>query len=169
MRFIYNLIPVLEASKNARVISILAAGKEIDIEEDNLDLQKKFSLSASNGYPTTMTSLAFGLLASQHPSISFLHVFPGLVATPLLKKTMGFIVGTLLGFLMKPLSMSAAESGEWHCFLSTSSEYPIGSSYILNYDGKDVTNKALMSQLREKKVEHSVWKHTLETFDRLLA
>ncbi|KAJ5312121.1 hypothetical protein PENANT_c011G08797 [Penicillium antarcticum] len=173
MRFIENLLPALEATKSPRVISILAGGKEIMIEEDNLDLTKKFSLSASTGYPASMNSLAFEVLASQHPSVSFLHVFPGIVATPLLKNSMGSVAGTILGFLSKPISISAEESGEWQTWLSTSPNFAPKNSgqgaYILNYDGKDATNQSLMTQLREKGFPEIVWKHTQDTFNRILA
>ena len=168
MRFITNLLPLLEASKNPRVFSILAGGKEIMIEEDNLDLRKKFSLSASTGYPATMTSLAFETLASQYPSIGFLHVFPGIVTTSLLKNSVGSVAGSILGFLMKPISMSAEESGEWQTWLSTSPNFAKGA-YILNHDGKGVTNQALMAELREKELPKIVWEHTENTFNRILA
>lgn len=178
MRFIYNLLPSLELAKSPRVISILAGGKETKIEENNLDLRKSFSLSASNGYPATMTSLAFEVFASRHQSISFIHVFPGIVATPLMKNSMGSIGGAVLSFITKPISISASESGEWQVFLSTSTEFPArnassgqlsGGSYIVNHTGMDVTNKRLMAQLREKGFPDTVWKHTLDTFDRILA
>ncbi|PWY78973.1 short-chain dehydrogenases/reductase [Aspergillus eucalypticola CBS 122712] len=172
MRFIENLLPALEAAKYPRVISILAGGKEVMIEEDNLDLRKQFSLSASNGYPASMTSLAFEVLASQHPSVSFLHVFPGIVATPLMKRSMGSVAGTILGFLTKPISISAEESGEWQTWLSTSPNFAPKNSgqgaYILNYNGKDATNQSLMVQLREKGLPEIVWKHTQDTFSRIL-
>ena len=172
MRFVTNLMPSLEAAKAPRVISILAGGKEIMIEEDNLDLRKKFSLSASNGYPASMTSLAFEKLASQYPSVSFLHVFPGIVATPLLKKTVGSAAGSILGFLMKPIAISAEESGEWQAWLSTSPNFGRKESdegaYILNHNGKDATNKALMTDLRQKGFPKIVWEHTEDTFNRIL-
>ncbi|KAJ6023963.1 short-chain dehydrogenases/reductase [Penicillium herquei] len=177
MRFIYNLLPTLEVAKSPRVVSVLASGKEMKIEEDNLDLQKDFSFSASTGYPATMTSLAFEILASQHPSINFIHVFPGIVATSLMKKSVGSFMGSILSFITKPISMSASESGEWHVFLSTSTEFrarnasssqPSGGSYIVNYDGKNVSKDALMAELRGKGFLDTVWKHTLDTFDRLL-
>ncbi|KAJ5677213.1 short-chain dehydrogenases/reductase [Penicillium maclennaniae] len=176
MRFVYNLLPTLEAANSPRVVSILAGGQEIKIEEDNLDLQKEFSFSASLGYPTSMTSLAFETLASEHPSVSFLHVFPGVVATPLFSKTLGSILGTIVSFLAKPFIISMADSGEWQTYLATSAEYPskkdstdasAAGYYILNHDGKDSTNKALMEELREKGFPAIVWKHTLDTFDRI--
>jgi hypothetical protein len=194
MRFVYNLIPLLEAAGNARVISVLAAGKESDIKEDNLDLRKSFSFAESMGYPATLNSLAIETLASQHPSVSFIHEFPGVVVTPLFKTSMGSILGTILGFMSKIMSMSAEESGEWQTFLLTSPAFPAkssvssgltaeqsakisrastgevgGGSYILNHNGKDVTNQALMSQLREKGFLEIVWKHTLEIFTELTA
>lgn len=171
MRFVENLMPTLEAAVSPRVISILAGGKEIMIEEDNLDLSKKFSLSEANGYPASMTSLAFEVLASQHPSVSFLHVFPGLVSTPLMKKSMGSVLGTILGFLTMPMSFSAKESGEWQTWLSTSPNFVPKNSgqgaYILNHDGKDSTNQSLMAQLREKGLPEIVWKHTQDIFARI--
>ncbi|KAJ5287478.1 short-chain dehydrogenases/reductase [Penicillium angulare] len=175
MRFIFNLLPTLESAKFPRVVSILAGGKEIKIEEDNLDLHKEFSLSTSNGYPASMTSLAFETLAFDHPSISFLHVFPGIVATPVLKNSMGSVVGSIMGFLIKPISISMSDSGEWQTWLSTSAEFPSKKNstnasasgyYILNHNGKDATNKALMAQLREKGFPSIVWKHTIAIFDR---
>lgn len=178
MRFVYNLLPTLEAANVPRVVSILAGGKEIKIEEDNLDLQKEFSLSTSNGYPASMTSLAFETLASDHPSVSFLHVFPGIVATPLMKNSMGSVVGSIMGFLTKPISISMSDSGEWQTWLSTSAEFSAQKDstdasasgyYILNHNGKDATNKALMAQLREKGFPAIVWKHTIAVFDRICA
>lgn len=193
MRFIHNLVPLLEAAGNARVISVLAGGKECDINEDNLDLRKNFSFAESTGYPASLNSLAIETLASQHPSISFIHDFPGLVATPLLKTSMGSIVGSILGFITKLMSISAEESGEWHTFLLTSPAFPSqnasagldldqsakitkastgevgGGSYILNYNGEDATNQTLMAQLREKGYAEIVWKHTLKIFEELTA
>ncbi|KAJ9303218.1 hypothetical protein DTO271G3_592 [Paecilomyces variotii] len=191
MRFVYNLLPLLQAAVSPRVISVLAGGKEGRIDKENLDLRKEFSFSTSNGYPSAMTSLVFEYLATKYPSISFIHEFPGIVATPILKSSMGNIAGTILGFILKPISMSSVESGEWNVFLSTSPNFPPkdatpasgenieiakasngttgGGSYILNYNGQDATNHDLMAELRESCPADFVWDHTLKTFDTLLA
>ncbi|KAJ5671183.1 short-chain dehydrogenases/reductase [Penicillium longicatenatum] len=172
MRFVQKLLPALEASRSPRVVSVLAGGKEIMIEEDNLDLKKSYSFGASASYGATMTSAAFEKLAVDYPSISFMHVFPGIVSTPLFKKFLGSIMGTVVGFLSKPLSMSVSESGEWHTYLSTAEDFKSkdasgNGSYILNYDGKDLTNDAIMAELREKDFPTKVWNHTLDTFERI--
>ncbi|KAJ5711373.1 short-chain dehydrogenases/reductase [Penicillium malachiteum] len=120
-----------------------------------------------------MTSLVFEKLAAQYPTISFLHIFPGVVATPLMKNSVGSGMGSLIGFLSKPISMSVEESSEWHTWLSTSPNFAPKNSgkgaYILNYNGKDATNQALMAKLQEKEFPKIVWQHTQDTFNRITA
>jgi hypothetical protein len=111
LRFVSNLLPLLENGHEPRVMSILAGGKEGNVQTDNLDLCKEFSFGASNTYPATMTSVAFEFLAQQKQTISFIHEFPGLVATPLLKNSLGGLLGGILSVLMRPIAMSPAESG----------------------------------------------------------
>lgn len=172
MRFIQNLIPALEASKSPRVVNVLAGGKESKVEEDNLDLKKSWSFAAGAGYASTMVSAAQEKLASENPSISFIHSYPSVVSTTLFKKFLGPIFGSIAGFLSTPVSMSPSESGEWHTYLSTAEQFKSkdssgNGSYILNYDGKDSTNEAIMAELREKDFPTTVWKHTLDTFEKL--
>lgn len=193
IRFIHNLMPLLESARSPRVVSVLAGGKEVDVQPDNLDLKKHFNFCQSTGYPVTMTSLTFETLASKYPSVSFIHVFPGLVATPLLKNSMGSVLGSVMSFITKPMSTSPEEIGEWQTFLSTSPRFPAkvagqdlpaeskveiacastgepgGGSYILNHKGQDTTNESLMSQFRERGLADIIWKHTLEVFGQVPA
>ncbi|KAF7626458.1 putative short-chain dehydrogenases/reductase [Aspergillus flavus] len=196
MRFVHNLLPLLSASKApARVVSVLAAGQEGKIEEDNLDLQKSWSIMKAGMYAATLNSLAAEHLATLYPSISFVHVFPGIVRTPLMNKTMGSIAGSIVSFLSRPMSISSQESGERHVFISTSAAYPPaapedptnagvplvegvktsvastgkigGGSYILNYDGANAANEKLMSGYRAEDFPKKIWAHTLETFKKV--
>ncbi|KAL4890672.1 hypothetical protein BDV59DRAFT_183895 [Aspergillus ambiguus] len=197
MRFVQNLLPLLNASKTpARVVTVLAAGQEGQIAEDNFDLQKAWSFGKAATYAATMNSLAIEHLSSQHPSISFAHVFPGIVRTPLMNSSFGSIAGSVLGFLSRPFSVSVQESGERNLFISTSAAYPPaapatpsnvgvplvegvqtstasngqvgGGSYLLNYDGADVTNGKLMNEYRQKDFARKVWEHTEATFKKVL-
>ncbi|KAL4735385.1 short-chain dehydrogenases/reductase [Aspergillus similis] len=189
MRFIHNLAALLLCSQSARVVSVLAGGKEGPIDGENLDLRKAFSLGNSNVYPASMTSLAFEHLASVYPSISFIHEFPGIVATPLLKHSIGSVMGTLIGLLLWPFSLSAAESGEWSVFVSTAPFFPprtvnpdggektqtvkastgvVGDGcYVLDHTGQDVADQKLMTDLRAACSPERVWVHTLQVFDQL--
>ncbi|PLB49112.1 putative short-chain dehydrogenases/reductase [Aspergillus steynii IBT 23096] len=195
MRFIYNLLPLLRASKGpARVISVLGGGQEGSISEDNLDLQKKWTFMASLTYASTMNSLATEYLAAQNPSVSFIHMFPGVVRTPLMSNTFGNLAGSVMGFLSTPISMTPQESGQRNLYMATSAAYPAakagtatgvplvggaeisnastgsvgGGSYILNYDGSDATNRKLMDGYREKQFPRKIWEHTLATFGKAL-
>ncbi|KAA8643498.1 hypothetical protein EYZ11_009522 [Aspergillus tanneri] len=197
MRFIYNLLPQLKASEGpARVVSVLGAGQEGKIELDNLDLQKKWTFLTASTYAVTMNSLAMEHLAAQHPSISFIHTFPGFVRTPLLNNTLGSIAGSIVGLLTRPMSMSPQESAQRNLYLATSAAYPPkqpkstsaigvplvegvltsissigksgGGSYILHYDGSDSTNASLMNGYRERGFPRKVWEHTLECFKKVI-
>jgi hypothetical protein len=67
------LLPLLAESPAPRVISILAGGKEKDIDINDLEVRNDFNFAkaASNG--TTQTTLAFEELAKSYPSITFIH------------------------------------------------------------------------------------------------
>ncbi|KAI9036082.1 uncharacterized protein KD926_002459 [Aspergillus affinis] len=197
MRFIYNLLPLLRASKGpARVISVLGGGQEGTISEDNLDLQKKWTFLNSLTYASTMNSLAVEHLAAQNPSVSFIHMFPGVVRTPLMSSTFGSLAGSIMGLLSTPISMTPKESGQRNLYMATSAAYPAaktdgqtstgvplvdgvgisksstgsvgGGSYILNYDGGDATNRKVMDGYREKQFPAKIWEHTLATFAKAL-
>ncbi|RAL08494.1 NAD(P)-binding protein [Aspergillus homomorphus CBS 101889] len=197
MRFIHNLLPLLENARGpARVVSVLAAGQEGQVDANNLDLTKSWSFLKAATYASTLNSLALEHLAATHPSISFAHVFPGIVRTPLMGSTFGHLAGSVLNVLSRPLSMAPEESGQRNLFIATSAAYPAarprdpsyvgtplgeglrtavastgkvgGGSYILNYDGSNTAKEKLMAGYREQGFPAKVWEHTLETFRRIL-
>ncbi|PYI09558.1 NAD(P)-binding protein [Aspergillus sclerotiicarbonarius CBS 121057] len=197
MRFVHNLLPLLSASQGpARVVSILAAGQEGSVEEDNFDLTKSWTFMKSNTYAATLNSLALEHLATANPTVSFIHAFPGVVRSPLMKSTFGNLAGSVLSILSHPISMKLEESGERNLFISTSAAYPSaapkdpsrlgvplgggvqtavastgkvgGGSYILGSDGGNATREKLMDDYRAKDFPNKVWSHTLETFKRVL-
>lgn len=192
MRFIYNLLPQLQAAElPARVLTVLAAGKEGQIDEDNFDLQANWSFTTAASYAATMNSLAMEYLALRYTSISFIHVFPGLVRTSLMKSSFGSLVGFAIGLVTRPLSVSAQESGERNVFLATSMAYPPmayagdagkdgldvaiastgqagGGSYLVNFDGTDATNQTLMADYRQRHYPKKLWEHTLHVFQRVI-
>ncbi|KAM3071927.1 hypothetical protein ACMFMG_008392 [Clarireedia jacksonii] len=134
LRLAYNLLTLLQASPNPRVISILAGGKESAIDLDDLEVKNNFSTmkAAKNG--TTQTTLAFEELAKQWPGISFVHKFPGFVDTGvldrLMKTTKGFLWGPAMVFrwailpIVNLFSTTVEEAGERGLFIATSARYP---------------------------------------------
>lgn len=133
LRFTYNLLPLLSNSASPRVVTVLAGGQEGPINLDDLELVHNYSLANDANHTATMTSLSFDILSAANPKVSFVHVFPGLVKTPLLKKTFGgfkgawAILGTLGTWIALPIlslfSLSVEEAGERGLFVATSARY----------------------------------------------
>ncbi len=131
MRFVQNLLPLLSSSPSSRIISIHGAGKEGRLNEADLELKHNFSLRTAAMHTATMNTLALAEIASSHPTISCVHVFPGVVITnawailaeewyaPLRLLFMRVVVP-----FMELFTVSLQESGERHLFHATSARYP---------------------------------------------
>ncbi|KAL5333304.1 hypothetical protein BJX70DRAFT_406323 [Aspergillus crustosus] len=194
---ITSLIPLLSLSTSPHIINILAGGKEIpytDLDLTNLDLAHSFSFTRAGYYATTMLSLAQEYLSQQYPGISFAHVFPGFVPTPIFKRGFGGLLGGVIDAVVGMLGVGLEESGERCLFIATSGAYPPlepaeegsgplvdgvgtcvagdgvvgGGAYILGYDGRDVANKEIMKGYREREVAERAWEHTVGVFERVL-
>ncbi|KAG9236618.1 hypothetical protein BJ875DRAFT_215235 [Amylocarpus encephaloides] len=134
LRFVHNLLPLLESSSTPRVISILAGGKESSIDLTDLELRKSFDARTAMKLSTTQTTLAFEELANSHPSVAFIHKYPGFVNTGavprLLKASKGIwiVPATFIRLFVVPvlnlLAMTVDEAGERGLFLSTSAAFP---------------------------------------------
>ncbi|MCJ1287500.1 hypothetical protein MMC26_006852 [Xylographa opegraphella] len=134
LRTVHNLLPLLHASPSARVISILAGGKESAIDLTDLENRKKHSLTAAAVTSTTQNTLAFEWLAQAHPTITFAHVYPGFVATGQMERFMrtapGFwawpawVAQKTLVPLLYLFAQTPDAVGERLLFIATSARYP---------------------------------------------
>ena len=129
-RFIQNLLPLLSAPPTSRIVSIHAAGNEGKLNESDLELAHSFSLQAATVHTATMNTLALAEIAATHPSISCLHIFPGIVKTkaldifaedwvPALRLLWAYVVLPIT----KVFTVSLSESGQRHLFHATSARY----------------------------------------------
>ncbi|RFU26899.1 hypothetical protein B7463_g9453, partial [Scytalidium lignicola] len=135
LRFIYNLLPLLNASPSARVISILAAGKEKPLDTTDLEVRHNYDAIKAAGVATTQMTLALEELARENPSIAFIHKFPGLVNTGVIAR---FLTNSAAGIWFLPAMFAKwvllpvvnlfittpDEAGERGLFIATSSRYP---------------------------------------------
>ena len=138
MRFIQNLLPLLNNAPTPRVLSVLAGGQERKLITDDLALKNQYSVPNVVDQTTTMHTLALEQIAKSNPSISFVHVYPGWVRTDLVEKFFDSASGlnstgyTLLMSLARRLFLpifslvatSVEESGERQLFHATSPRYP---------------------------------------------
>lgn len=194
MRFLYNLLPQLtNAAQGAaasgqrslsRVLSVLDARGNAPLIINDLSLKDNYSLRNCANHAITMTSLSMEELASSHPSISFVHAYPGIVKTSLLRDN-GFLIKTALSalfLLFSPMTVGLEESGERHAYAGTNPSFaPRGSKggndtaigsdgvqgsgcYLVGSDSATVSNQKVLEGYRADGTRASVWKHTLDIF-----
>ncbi|KAF3480657.1 uncharacterized protein GIQ15_06004 [Arthroderma uncinatum] len=127
MRFIQNLLPLLDSATPARVISIFGGGFEFGVNPDDLDLKHNYSIINCAKHAITMTSLAMEHLASSHPSVSFMHIYPGLVRSNIYTNSFPPPMAAFYNYvawpMMWPFSVNVQECGERHLFHLTSGLY----------------------------------------------
>lgn len=191
MRFVQNLLPELTAASKephslSRVVTVLSAGSEGPLVEDDLELKHNFSLRNCGSHAVIMNDFACEELAKHHPGTAFVHVCPGFVKTGILDH--GGMLMKLLGSVTKtvlsPMAVSPEESGERNLFHGSASMFAprasagqdaaVGSdgtkgsgAYLVNWNGKKVGNQKILDALREKQMGKTIWEHTLEVFRRV--
>ncbi|KAH8929564.1 NAD(P)-binding protein [Atractiella rhizophila] len=121
-RFAYDLISLVDNAakegEKASVISILdGAGKGGKVFEDDLGIEKHYSLKNAAGTAITYNDIMISELHRRHPRISTFHILPGFVFTE------GYpTVLKMTGFLFKPFMRTIEEAAEWMWYRPWSSE-----------------------------------------------
>jgi len=125
---IKELVPLLEkaaeAGEEARVISVLHSGRYGALDYNDLEL-KNYGFIRMVLAGSTYTSLAMEAFADRHPTVSFIHSYPGFVYTPLFNLFPWFLryPFSLLGQIA---AISSEDCGEIMTYLLTSDKYKNG-------------------------------------------
>ncbi|KAK3651130.1 hypothetical protein LTR56_005894 [Elasticomyces elasticus] len=169
VRFTQNLLPVM--ATHGRVISILAGGQEGKILEDDLDLEKNYSIPQSAAQFASMTTLSFDQLAAQNPGKSFVHAFPGLTSTGLLGRSATGVLGVVFRWVLEPVlglfSAKAEDVGERMLHYGTAAEFAEGSWAL---DEKGISKEVeVLKGYRETGWAEKVAEHNGRMFERALA
>ncbi|KAJ6496244.1 NAD(P)-binding protein [Mycena sanguinolenta] len=122
-RFIRDLVPAMEsahqAGEDAKVISVMSAGQGGELDLDDLGLKKNFSLTNAASATGTYNDIMVNDFAARYPGLSFLHSYPGFVATPLLKASDSRVLRITYGVLMpilSPFAHSIKSAGEYQLY-----------------------------------------------------
>ncbi|KUL89523.1 hypothetical protein ZTR_04415 [Talaromyces verruculosus] len=193
MRFIQNLIPQLGQAASsgslARVVSVLGPSTEGKLIEDDLDLQKNYSLPNAATHAVTMTSLSMIHLAASNPTISFIHSAPGGVKTNIMRDFNPLAKGLAHGAfaLLSPIGsriglIGIKESGERHVYASTYGKFApkdqnvetVGAdgekgsgAYRVHFDSSIVESKQdLIKEYLGRGMVKTVWEHTMGVIDK---
>lgn len=179
MRLLANLLPLLAAAPKPRVLSVLNAGKEKAIREDDINLDRSWSPLAAIGHTTTMTTLAFEHLAAQNKNIVFLHAFPGLVRTDIgthlvappgagiVRRVFVAVIRRVIGALMFFLAITPEESGERHAYQLTSPTFGPGA-WRVDENCELVTAPGVLARYRTTGWPNRIWEFTQGVFERAL-
>lgn len=169
IRFAQKLLPVL--AKHGWVMSVLAGGKEGKIIEDDLDLERNYSIPVSAAQFATMTTLSFDHLGQYHPDKSFIHVYPGLVSTGLLGRSATGALGMIFRYVLEPVlglfSLKPEEVGERMLYYGMHSG-SVKGSLSLDWDGTEKETQELKGY-REKGWAERVWEHNQRMFETALS
>jgi NAD(P)-dependent dehydrogenase (short-subunit alcohol dehydrogenase family) len=184
MLFMQELIPLLGKSSDPRIVSVLSAGAEGSVNTADIGLQdpKNYGFVGSNRQGVAMNSLAMKELSLQNPRIAFIHSNPGPVDTEVHSKLISTMTGYLrplawiLGWVVFPIvhyfSWTPEEAGQTGFYELTDERYNAegGRNFFRAWDNaEEVKPLSSLSKYESDGTQKKVWKHTLETFERVLA
>ncbi|KAA8896879.1 hypothetical protein FN846DRAFT_266746 [Sphaerosporella brunnea] len=174
--FAVALLPLLKngsqnAELGARVLSVYAPGTEGPIIEDDMDLERNFSLGQAARQAAAFQSLSFEHLAKVHPAIGFIHALPGAVVTGLFRELP--LWARLFVPLFSVVSTPLEDCGQGMLRLATDQKFKTGLA-LVDWKGDDKdTRHGKRSWLGKAGwwkdgLPEKVWTHTEEVFQRVL-
>lgn len=181
IRFLHNLRTLLQKSSTPRVLSVLAGGYEGPLNEDDLGLEKSWTIKGFVTQAATMMTLVFYRFAQQNPHFTLIHAWPGYVATadrtrkPKPDASASFLwrwifagLQQLVLFVSLFRNISVEESGQRHVFLLANNKFGPGVWRIDEYSEVS-PHSELLEQYRKVGKPDEVWDFTVATWDRALA
>ncbi|OJJ45987.1 hypothetical protein ASPZODRAFT_142624 [Penicilliopsis zonata CBS 506.65] len=188
MRFIANLLPLLEAS-SGRVISVMMGTKEGFINPSDIR-GEKLSFWNARGHHSSMMTLTMERFAEMAPTVSFIHNYPGFVETPFGKKMMQGVTGIFIKVLyaigmlfITREDIPIDESGQRHVYMATSDAFSVQKPFkttdaSAESDGNGVFSlgaycdpdervQTVLDILRQDGIKERVWLHLQEEFKRI--
>lgn len=183
MRFVSNLLPLLRKAPNPRVLSVLNAGKEAKLDEDDLGLVQTWGVWKMVGHSTTMSTLALHHLSEQEPGIVFIHAYPAFVNTSnprrrkppappgILQAVYLKIVSVLMAIAWYFLAVAPIDSAKRQAYHLTNERYTPGMWRI---DDKsepwgDTAQTKLVEDYKEQGWPSRVWDFTTSEWERALS
>ena len=181
VRMVQNLLSSGILVPKARVLSILAGGKEGHIFQDDLPLERNYSIMNLRGQFASLMTLSFDTFASRTPGMIFLHIHPGRVSTSLGERGVSSWWKKLLfRWVLDPIlflgAMTADECGERMLELgfregyesTAASDRSVGC-WALSYDGTESASKELGEYRRDVSVRQRAWEWNLKIFEDVTA
>ncbi|KAH7124789.1 hypothetical protein EDB81DRAFT_872427 [Dactylonectria macrodidyma] len=182
IRAVTNLMPLLKhaasTGHSSRVISVLGAGNEGKIFEDDLPMRDNYSLKACSRQAIAMHTLSLEYLARGNPEVSFLHVYPGPVRGTNIMDGFGQPLKGVIGALMMlaaPFNMSVQECAARQLFLITNEDFKAKGNrpgslavFRVGADSEVLPESPLVAGYLEDGMMERVWAFAVSTFVSIL-
>ena len=183
MLFMHRLLPLLNASSDPRVVSVLSAGQEGILHISDLGLQnaESYGVFPTMKHNVTLMSLAMRELSLNNPKVSFLHTDPGMVSTAVHDKWLAGLTGpwALLGWLanwtLVPfvhwLGSTPEQAGQVGLYELTDPAYAARSGtnfFRLSERAEVLKDNARLQGYEDDGSGRKVWEHTLEGIEKVL-
>ncbi|KAJ3533705.1 hypothetical protein NMY22_g7222 [Coprinellus aureogranulatus] len=160
-KFTHELLPALqsakEAGQEAKVFSVLAAGRGAEIDVNDLGMQKSFSVLKAAGSASTYNDLMTESFAERAPGLTFIHSFPGTVVSNFLKNAESPFVRALspvLGLVFLTFARSRSKAAEylWNGVFTHGA-----GAFRTGPDGEDLGKTNYHGTEEQRK---ALWEHT---------
>ncbi|KAF4593556.1 hypothetical protein EYR40_008343 [Pleurotus pulmonarius] len=157
--FIDSLVPNLKAAadakEEARVMSVLDSlrGDYNKVLWDDMELKKSFTLGNAAQHCMAFTDVAVQRFSRLHPSISFQHAYPSLVATDIGRSLPWYAAGPL-STLSKVFGSAAENTAEFFFDALVNPAMATGPHFV-DSKGKEVQKADSPEDVQEK-----IWEHT---------
>ncbi|KAG5352064.1 hypothetical protein C0989_003989 [Termitomyces sp. Mn162] len=162
-KFINGLAPALvkaqEAGEDAKVLSVLAAGKGGEINFNDLGLKNTFSLTNAALSAPTYNDLMLQDYSKKYPGLTFVHSYPGFVRSSLMSSsdsTILKVASPVLLSLFRPFSTSIQDCGEYMLYGLLSNK---AGFYRVGSQGEDLGMKRYFGSEEARK---KLWEHTVK-------
>ncbi|KAG6862700.1 hypothetical protein C0993_003940, partial [Termitomyces sp. T159_Od127] len=162
-KFIDRLVPALvkakEAGEDAKVPSVLAAGKGGEIDLNDLSLEKTFSVTNAALSTPTYNDLMLQEYSKKYPELTFVHSYPGFVRSSLVSSSDSRIMqlaSPIVMSLFRPFSTNIQDCGEYmlHGLLNSKAGF-----YRVGSQGEDLGMKRYFGSEEARK---KLWEHTVK-------
>jgi NAD(P)-dependent dehydrogenase (short-subunit alcohol dehydrogenase family) len=154
-----ELLPLLnnatKQGESARVLSIMGAGSEGEIDPDDLEVKTNYGLMTVQGAANTYNSLMVEEFSNQYPAISFMHITPGFVDTPGVSKLPWYLYYPSRLYAL--FGTSQEDCGQIMTYVLTTEDYE-GGWHLLSKTG----DKIQASKYQTRENLKLVWDHAVK-------
>ena len=154
-----------KGNEPARVLTVVEAGFETNVDLDDLEIKKNYTFSYAMRAGPTYNSLACLYFARKYPDIAFIHTHPGQVSTRIGRSLPFYLKG--LAKLVFLFTSTPEKSGEYHIYAGYTCNDFASGCHLLDPNLTSVFAKGEKLGRYTNENQYKLLKHTKEIIDRV--